>query len=221
MTLKQAASAARKDVGHVLQHAVAKHGDFAARCPARCDKTVISESGLYISDRGYKWIYVITGTQGLVTIYPLLWWVTRKGSCALQVDAEGPAAFFQEHVTDRYIVRYVKRGDLFHAMRTFHEFNYAKASQPCDYQHHEETYAAVIDNGYVAGQLLPDEAIVFYHTFYDLKAGQRRFGHLRPAAEWQLAMHGASFEHLGRRDTPHYAWGRGYPVKPEWWTRAA
>jgi hypothetical protein len=214
MSPRQVAAYARKEVGQVLRHAVLEHPDFAERCPSKCDKRIISICDRTTSARGLEWIYVMTATQGRITVYPLLWWATTKGNCAMQLDALGPASYFQEHVMVRYIERYLLEGDLYHALKRFHSFNYAKACQPNIYKGDRENYVAVIDDGYVAGELCRKEAVVHFRTFYDKCSGEKRFGHLRPAGEWQQLMLNVAFDHNGRRDTPHHAWGRGYQVEP-------
>ena len=221
MTLPQVAAAARKDVGQLLRHVEEKHGDLELRCPRSGSSDRLRRSGRFTSPKGLQWVYVVLAAQGRVTIYPLLWWATTKGTCALQIDAEGPAAFFAEHVMDRYLERHLKHGDLFNALREFHLRNYDKASQPCDYKGDRENYTAVIDHGYVAGEYQREDAIVFYRTFYDMVRGRKRFGELRPTQDWRLLMHTVDFEHVGRRDTPHFAWGRGYPFRAERWRKAA
>lgn len=221
MTLPQVAAAARKDVGQLLRHVEEEHTDLAERGSPRKDAHVV-RSGCFSSKKGLQWIYVVVAAQGRVTIYPLLWYATTKGTCAMQLDAEGPASFFAPHVLIRYTERFLRRGgDLVNALREFHLRNYDKTSQPCDYKGDRESYTAVIDHGYVAGEYLREDAIVFYRTFYDLAMGRKRFGELRRAQDWRLLMHTVDFGHVGRRDTPHFAWGRGYPFQVARWLKAA
>lgn len=221
MTLPQVAAAARKDVGQLLRHVEEKHGDLAGHSSLRKDARIV-RSGCYPSKKGLHWIYVVVATQGRVTIYPLLWYATTKGTCAMQVDAEGPASYFAPHVLVRYTERFLRRGgDLINALREFHLRNYDKASQPCNYKGDRENYTAVIDHGYVAGEYQREDALVYYRTFYDMVRGRKRFGELRPTQDWRLLMHTVDFEHVGRRDTPHFAWGRGYPFRAERWRKAA
>ncbi|MBK6752325.1 MAG: hypothetical protein IPG69_01770 [Flavobacteriales bacterium] len=215
MTPVQVASAARKDVGQVLRHATEKHSDLERLCTKLGKDKQEVRSGCFTSQKGLQWVYVAAANQGRVRIYPLVWWATRKGTCAMQIDAEGPAAFFQEHVMHRYIKRYLRGGTLFNALREFHRYNYEKASQPCDYKGDRESYTAVIDDGYVAGEYLKDDAIVHYRTYYDMPMGERRFGYLRPSLDWRQLMATIDFERVARRDTPHFAWGRGYLMRAE------
>jgi hypothetical protein len=214
MTPRQVAAEARKEVGQVLRHAVAEHQDLVESCPPKCDKRIISLTDRCMTDGGLEWIYALTATQGRTTVYPLLTWVTTKGTAAMQVDAIGPAFYFQEHVMDRYIQRYIGKGDLYHALKLFHSSNHIKACQPYTYKGDRENYVAVIDDGYVAGEWCPKGALVHFRTFYDKISGEKRFGHLRPACEWQHQMLNVDFEHSGRRNTPHHAWGRGYQLWP-------
>jgi hypothetical protein len=72
---------------------------------------------------------------------------------------------------------------------------------------------AASDDGYVAGELLRDDAVVYMRTFYDERAGKRRFGECRAALNWQVLWHTVSLERTPRRDTPHIAWGRGYDLR--------
>ena len=139
----------------------------------------------------------------------------------MQIDAEGPASFFQHHVLARYIKRYLRRGDLLNALREFHLHNYDKVFHPDTYKNDPDTFTAVIDDGYVTGEYRRCDALVFFRTFYDTAAGHRRFGHLRSSLVWRDALVKTEFEHLGRRDTPHVAWGRGYTRRMEQWGRAA
>ena len=221
MTLPQVAAAARKDVGQLLRHVEEKHGYLVTSTPAHKAKPVV-KSGLFTSKKGLEWIYVVSASQSRVTIYPLLWYATTKGTCAMQVDAEGPASYFAPHVLVRYTERFLRRGgDLINALREFHLRNYDKASQPCNYKGDRENYTAVIDHGYVAGEYQREDALVYYRTFYDLNRGRKRFGELRTAQDLRLLMHTVYFEHVGRRDTPHFAWGRGYPFRAERWRKAA
>lgn len=214
MTPRQVAAYARKEVGQVLRHAVLEHQELAERCPPKCDKRIVSLCDQFTSIRDVGWIYVLSATQGRMTVYPLLWWATTKGICAMQLDALGPASFFQEHVMQRYIERYLGDGDLYHALKRFHTFNYAKACHPSIYKGYRENYVAVIDDGSVAGELCANEEVVHFRTFYDKRSGEKRFGHFRPASEWQHLMLNVQFDHHSRRDTPYHAWGRGYQVQP-------
>lgn len=210
MSPAQVAAAARKEVGQVRRHALVKHAQLVADCPGAKDRRILRRSGHFTSGKNLHWIYVIEATQGQVRVYPLLWYPTTKGTCALQLDAEGPASYFQEHVMERYLQRYLRQGDLLNALREFHLHNYCKTFHPDTYKGDPEAFVATSLHGYVAGEFRRDRAVVYFRTFYDVKAGERRFGHLRPAVEWQALLHTASFEHTGRRDTPHIAWGRGY-----------
>lgn len=221
MSLCQVAAAARKDVGHLLAHVVEKHAHLVPACSGKGRKEPLRRSGHFTTRKGLQWIYVVTATKGRFTIYPLLWYATTKGVCALQIDAEGPACFFQEHVMARYIKRYVGRGDLWNALREFHLHNYDKVFHPTAYKGDGDAYAAAIDDGYVAGELRRSEAVVFFRTFYDRTSGHRRFGHLRASLNWRAALQQADFEHVGRRDTPHAAWGRGYVRNASSWGLAA
>ena len=213
MTPAQVAAIARKDVGQVVRHAETKHAALLKQCPPPDSKELLVRSGTCTTTKGIQWIYVITATQGRTTIYPLLWYLTTKGVCAMQVDAEGPASFFQEHVMHRYLLRYHKQGDLMNALREFHLRNYAKSFHPDDYKHDRDTYVAASDDGYVAGELRRQQALVYFRTFYDERTGRRRFGELRAALTWQVVWHKVRHAHMPRRDTPHIAWGRGYDLK--------
>ncbi|HNU58291.1 MAG TPA: hypothetical protein PKN30_17005 [Flavobacteriales bacterium] len=211
MSPAQVAAAARKEVGQVRRHALEKHAELVSNCPGAKDRDVLRCSGHFTTAKGLQWIYVIEATQGRVTIYPLLWYPTTKGTRAMQVDAEGPACFYQEHVLDQYLRRYLRHGDLLNALREFHLHNYNKSFHPDTYKGDPDAYVATSIHGYVAGEFDRDRAVVFFRTFYDVMADRKRFGHLRTAIEWQVVWHTARFEHTGRRDTPHIAWGRGYP----------
>ncbi len=210
MSPAQVASFARKEVGQVLRHAEEKHAELEDKCPTPNCKDLLTRSGYFTSSQGLQWIYVITFTQGRATTYPLLWYLTTKGVCAMQVDAEGPASFFQTHVMDRYLERYLKRGDVMNALREFHLHNYAKVFLPNTYKDEKHAYVAASDDGYVAGEFLRDDALLYFRTFYDQMAGRRRFGELRASLNWQVVWHKVKFAHVGRRDTPQIAWGRGY-----------
>lgn len=210
MSLAQVAAAARREVGQVRRHALEKHAELVAKCPGAKDRSSLRCSGHFTTAKGLQWIYVIEATQGRVTIYPLLWYATTKGNCAVQLDAEGPACFFQEHVMEQYLKRFMRRGNLLNALREFHLNNYSKTFHPDNYKGNPNTIVANSADGYVAGEFLRDRAVVFFRTFYDVVMGRKRFGHVRPALEWQVLLHSARFEHTGRRDTPHIAWGRGY-----------
>lgn len=210
MSPAKVAAIARKDVGQVLRHAEEKHAELVNKCPSPNSKELLTRSGYFTSSKGLQWIYVITVTQGRVTTYPLLWYPTSKGVCAMQVDAEGPASFFQAHVMDRYLERYMKQGDVMNALREFHLHNYAKVFLPDTYKDEAQAFVAASDEGYVVGEFRQDDALLFFRTFYDQAAGRTRFGALRASLNWQVAWHKVQFAHVGRRDTPHIAWGRGY-----------
>ncbi len=220
MTPTQVAAAARKDVGQLIQHVAEKHAELARTCPKPGSDKVLTRSGRFTTRKGLQWIYVVTASQGHLAIYPLLWYATTQGICALQVDAEGPAAFFQEHVMERFITRYLRSGGLLNALREFHLHNYDKVYHPDDYKGDRDTYAAAIDDGYLVGEFQRDNAVVYFRTYYDRATGKQRFGHLRASLKWRKALAGAAFEHTGRRDTPHTVWGRGYTRTVEWWMAA-
>ena len=213
MTPTQVASAARKDVGRLRQHVIEKHADMAGLCAKRNSNEVVEAGGSFSSSKGLQWVYVITAYKGAFTLYPLLWYATTEGIHAMQVDDEGPAQYFQPHVLDRYLKRYLHRkGGRIGAIRQFHKHNYDKVFQPHTYKNDRDSYVAVIDDGYVVGENLADQAIVYFRTFYNKAIGRKRFGELRAALKWRSIMKSITFEHKGRRDTPHTAWGRGYPV---------
>lgn len=218
MTPVQVASAARKDVGHLKQHVLEKHADLAQASGK--EETV--RGGAFQSDKGLQWVYVITADKGRVTLYPLLWWATTEGICALQIDAEGPAQYFQPHVLDRYLKRYLHRkGGRIGAIRQFHKNNYDKVFHPDTYKNDRDNYVAAVDNGYVVGENLKAHAIVYFRTFYDAVTGRRRFGHLRASLRWRSAIKNLNFERKGRCDTPHTAWGQGYVLQWPSWRAAA
>lgn len=221
MTPAQVAAAARKDVGHLIAHVAEKHAELARTCPKKGSDKEQRRSGRFTTRKGLQWIYVVTAAKDRLTIYPLLWYATTKGVCAMQIDAEGPASFFQHHVLDRYVKRYLRGGSLWNALREFQLHNYQKVFHPDDYKGDRDTYAAAIDDGYVAGEYQRGDAVVYFRTFYDHKAGHRRFGHLRASLKWRAALQHVEFEHVGRRDTPHAAWGRGYVRAMEDWRMAA
>ncbi len=206
----QVAAAARKDVGHLLQHVEEKYADLVRNCPNVGDDRLLRRSGHFTTRKGLQWVYVITATDGRITIYPLLWYATTSGIGALQVDAEGPASYFQPHVMDRYLKRYLRQGDLRNALREFHLKNYDKVYLRHTYKGNDNCYAAVIDDGYVAGELQQKGALVYFRTFYDLVRGHRRFGEMRPALSWRKALYKVQFYHVGRRQAPPESWGRGY-----------
>ncbi|MEO8068675.1 MAG: hypothetical protein ABI599_13350 [Flavobacteriales bacterium] len=216
MTPTQVASAARKDVGQLKQHVSEKHADLERICRMGNSKEGIVRSGTFTSPKGLQWVNVITATNGGTTLYPLLWYATTGGLCAMQIDAEGPAQYFQPHVLDRYLKRYLhwKAGKI-NAIRQFHKHNYAKVFQPDAYKNDRDSYVAVIDDGYVAGENLKNDAILHFRTFYDKMRGRQRFGHLRATITWREPMKSLTFDHVGRRDTPHAAWGRGYRLRWE------
>ncbi|MBL7982811.1 MAG: hypothetical protein JNL52_13505 [Flavobacteriales bacterium] len=217
----QVAAAARKDVGQLLRHVEEKHAELARSCPKVGNDRLERRSGHFTTRKGLQWVYVITATDGRITIYPLLWYATTTGICALQVDAEGPASFFQQHVMDRYIKRYLREGDLRNALREFHLKNYDKVYLRDTYKGDRDSYAAVIDDGYVVGEYQQKAAVLYFRTFYDQRTGHRRFGHLRTALGWRQALNKTRFEHAGRRQTPHEAWGRGYVRMAVEWSLAA
>lgn len=221
MTPAQVAASARKDVGQLLAHVAEQHADLARRCPKPGSKKLLRRSGRFTSRKGLQWIYVATATNDRLTIYPLLWYPTTTGVCALQIDAEGPACFFQQHVMQRYIKRYLRHGDLWNALREFHLHNYDKVFHPDDYKGDSSSYVAILDDGYVAGELHQQEAIMYFRTFYCFTSGHRRFGHVRAALKWREALQQADFEHRGRRSTPHTVWGRGYARGAGEWRLAA
>ncbi len=213
MTPTQVASAARKDVGQLRQHVLEKHADLVGLCPKTNSTEVVERGGKFSSTKGLQWVYVITAYKGSVTLYPLLWYATTEGIHAMQIDAEGPAQYFQPHVLDRYLKRYLHRkGGRDGAIRQFHKHNYDKVFQPDTYKGDRESFVAVIDDGYVVGENLRDQAIVYFRTFYNKTIGRKRFGELRSALKWRALMKSIALEHKGRRDTPHTGWGRGYPV---------
>ena len=213
MTPTQVASAARKDVGQLRQHVLEKHADLACLCPKVNSIEVVERGGTFSSSKGLQWVYVIAAYKGTFTLYPLLWYATTEGIHAMQIDAEGPAQYFQPHVLDRYLNRYLHRkGGRIGAIRQFHKHNYEKVFQPDTYKNDRDSYVAVIDDGYVVGENLRDQAIVYFRTFYNQTIGHKRFGELRAVLNWRSSMKSFAFEHKGRSDTPHTAWGRGYPV---------
>ncbi|MBK7112456.1 MAG: hypothetical protein IPH60_08420 [Flavobacteriales bacterium] len=69
MSPAQVAAIARKDVGQVLRHAKAKHAALVELCPGPSSKEVLVRSGEFTSSKRLQWIYVITATQGSVSIY--------------------------------------------------------------------------------------------------------------------------------------------------------
>jgi len=213
MSPAQVAAIARKVVGQVVRHAEAKHATLLRQCPPPDSKELLVRSGHCTTTKGIQWIYVVTATQGRTTIYPLLWYATTQGVCAMQVDAQGPASFFQAHVMDRYLQRYLRGGDLMNALREFHLRNYAKTFLPDDNKNDRLNYVATSDDGYVAGELQREKAVVYFRTFYDERAGKRRFGEFRAALDWQVVWHKVRLARMPRRDTPHIAWGRGYDLK--------
>jgi len=109
--------------------------------------------------------------------------------------------------------RYLKGGTLMNALREFHLHNYAKIFHPDDYKNNPHNYVAASDDGYVVGELQREKALVYFRTFYDERAGKRRFGELRAALYWQVVWHKVRLARVPRRDTPHIAWGRGYDLK--------
>ncbi|HQW07141.1 MAG TPA: hypothetical protein PLS30_07235 [Flavobacteriales bacterium] len=131
----------------------------------------------------------------------------------MQLDDKGPASFYQVHVMDRYLERYLKHGNLNYALREFHLKNHLKTYLPADYKNDPHAYVAASDDGYVAGELLRDDAVVYLRTFYDERAGRDRFGECRAALNWQVVWHSVSLARTPRRDTPHIAWGRGYDLR--------
>ncbi|MFN6178278.1 MAG: hypothetical protein ACK46G_12160 [Flavobacteriales bacterium] len=211
MSPGQVAAAARKEVGQLLRHVEEKHAGLVRTCPKVGDDRLLRRSGHFTTRKGLQWVYVITATEGRITIYPLLWHATTTGICALQVDAEGPASYFQQHVMDRYLKRYLRQGDLRNALREFHLKNYDKVYLRHTYKGDENCCAAVIDDGYVAGEFQQKAALVYFRTFYDLVTGHRRFGDMRSALTWRQALSKVQFQHAGRRQAPPEAWGRGYP----------
>lgn len=213
MSPAEVAAIARKEVGQVLRHAQAKHAKLVARCPGPDSKELLVRSGYHTTKKDLHWIYVITATQGKVSIYPLLWYPTTKGVCAMQVDDKGPASYYQEHVMDRYLESYLERRTLMNALREFHLKNYLKTYLPDTYKNNADAFVAASDDGYVAGELRRDDAVVFFRTFYDEHRGKRRFGECRAALNWQVVWHTVRFERTPRRDTPHIAWGRGYDLR--------
>ncbi len=122
---------------------------------------------------------------------------------------------------DRYIKRYLRQGDLRNALREFHLKNYDKVYLQDTYKGDRDSYAAVIDDGYVVGEYQQQAAVIYFRTFYDQRRGHRRFGHLRAALGWRQALSKVRFEHAGRRQTPHEAWGRGYVRRAAEWSLAA
>ncbi len=212
MSLKQVAAAARKDVGWLQRYVAGKHPELARFKPKRDSTEPQVFSGNFTSTKELQWAYVVTMDQRGITLYPLLWYATSEGVHAMQIDAEGPASYFRPHIPQRYIDRYCKKGDLATALRIFHRRNYDKACHPYTYKGDRDNYAAVIDDGYIAGEYLKDEAIVLYRTFFDIATGEKRFGHLRQLVHWRPVLNAVEFEHVGRRETPHFAWCRGYAL---------
>ena len=221
MTPAQVASAARKDVGQVLAHVAEKHAELGRKCPNKGSDQLERRSGNFISRRSLNWTYVVTAYKERLTTYPLLWYPTTQGIRALQVDAKGPAAFLQEHVMEQFLERYMRKGDLMNAMREFQLHNYDKVYFPHPYKGDPMGHVAVVDDGYLAGEYLYNEAVIYIRTFYDQKAGHRKFGQLRAALTWRAALHQTEVLHTGRKDTPHTCWGRGYVRTTDQWGLAA
>ncbi|MBK6882039.1 MAG: hypothetical protein IPH05_03670 [Flavobacteriales bacterium] len=131
----------------------------------------------------------------------------------MRLDDKGPASFYQEHVMDQYLARYLKRGTLNNALREFHLKNYVKTYLPDDYKNNPHAYVAASDDGYVAGELQRDDAVVYMRTFYDERTGKNRFGECRGRVELASGMAHGEPARTPRRDTPHIARGRGYDLR--------
>ena len=214
MSLCKVAAAARKDVGQVKQHVLAKHADFWERCLKTGAAKDDIATGCFTSSKNLQWVYALAASQGRITLYPMLWYLTTKGVNAMQIDAEGPASYYQPHVMERYVERFRKKGDPSAALLAFQHRNYEKSCNPCDYKGDRDNCVAVLEDGYVTGEYLQDDAIVHFRTFYDFDMGRKRFGHLLPMLEWRHRLNAVRFERTSRRETPHVAWCRGFELPP-------
>ena len=215
MSLSKVAAAARKDVGQVQRHVLGKHPDFWERFSHAAQDELVLATGCFTSDKELQWVYALTAAKGRVTLYPMLWYLTRKGVNAMQIDDLGPASYFQPHVMDRYVERFRKKGDPTAGMLAFQHRNYEKSCHPIEYNGDPDQFVAVLDDGYAAGAYLGDDAIVRYRTFYDMDMGRKRFGQFRTGLEWSRRLQVLGMERTGRRNTPHHVWSRGYRVRVE------
>ena len=205
MSLCKVAAAARKDIGQVKLHVLGKHADFWERCVKSGALKDDVATGSFTSAKQNQWVYALVASRGCIKLYPMMWYYTTKGINAMQIDAEGPASYYQAHVLERYVLRYRGKGDQEAALQAFQHRNYEKSCHPCEYKGDRDNYVAVLDDGYVTGEFLQDDAIVHFRTFYDFKMGKKRFGHLLPMLEWRHRLNAVRFEHTNRRETPHVA----------------
>ena len=220
MSLSKVAAAARKDVGQVHRHVAEKHADLWSLTTVH-DKEPIVRGGKFTSSKRLQWVYAASAFRGQVRLYPMVWYVSTEGVHALQIDAEGPASYFQPHVWEQYIGRFLKCGDLFDAMRRFIDREHERALFQHPYKGNPEGYVSLVEDGYIAGEYLKDDAIVHFRTFYDREAGHRKFGHLRNSLAWRMCVGKLTLERTSRRETPHTGWCRGYELHLDQRRRAA
>ena len=213
MSLCKVAAAARKDVGQVHRHVAEKHSDLWSLTSAK-DREPIVRGGKFTSSKHLEWVYAVVAYRGHVRLYPMVWYATTADVNAMQIDAEGPAAYFQPHVMARFIKRFLKNGDLFDAMRRFIKWEHERVHFPHHYKGDRDNYVCLVEDGYIAGEYRKEEAIIHFRTFYDKAAGHRKFGHLRKSLAWRNRDKLPTFERTSRRETPHLAWCKGYELRP-------
>ena len=215
MSLAEVALALRKDVAHLQQHVAERFADAEERQRKQGLKGVVVEHGEYTSPDRIQWHYVVTISSRKTTLYPMGWYFTQEGIHLMQIDQDGPATYIQPHVLDRYRGRYYKNAEVLATAGHFHLRNYDKASQAREYRGLPDTVASAIEDGYLLGQLLKDENVIFYHTFYDVEMGAKYpcLKGMRQLLEWRRYFTAVTPNGKGDPQKDFVNWGRGYEVR--------
>jgi hypothetical protein len=223
MSLAEVAGALRRDLSYLLGHVALEHVNKEVEVRKGNTKGVQVLAGEYTSPDGCQWRYVLAFSSRKTTIYPMGWYFDRKGIHLMQLDADGPATYMGPHVLDRYRQRYFKDADVLTALKEFHERNYDKASEPRNYKNHPNCIASAIEDGYLLGQMLNEENVVRYHTFYDVAMGEKipDLKELRRLLEWRRYYNAMTPVRKKGGAQEYVNWGRGYEIRLERLCRAA
>ena len=223
MTLAEVGAALRKDVVQLQRHVAERFADAEERQRKQGLKGVVVESGEFTSPDRIQWHYVVTISSRKTTLYPMGWYFTQEGIHLVQVDQEGPATYIGPHVLERYRQRYYKDAEVLTAAGHFHLRNYDKACQPREYRNLPDTIASAIEDGYLLGQLLKEENVVRFHTFYDVDMGTKEacLKDMRRLLEWRRYYSAVTPNSKGDQKTDYVSWGRGFELRLQRLRRAA
>ena len=223
MSLAEVALALRKDVALLQQHVAERFAEVEERQRKQGLKGVVVEHGEYTSPDRIMWHYVITISSRKTTLYPMGWYFTQEGIHLMQIDQDGPATYIQPHVLERYRQRYFKDAEVLTAAGLFHQRNYDKACEPRSYLNNPDSIASAIEDGYLLGQLLKQENVIRFHTFYDVEMGAKypELKGMRRLLEWRRYYNAVTPNGKGDQQKNYVNWGRGFEVRLQRLKRAA